>query len=84
MQPIKRVWQPMWEFEEHKTIHHGKDARGVDIKRLFEHAADQVLDILLNGTTPDSLAIYEPGLSLAARRRKTHSARAQKALTRVS
>jgi len=60
----------MWEFEEHKTIHHGKDAKGVDFTDMFEHAAEQVLDILVNGATPDSLAIYEPALSFAARRTK--------------
>jgi len=68
----------MWEFDEHRTIHHGKDAKGVSIKDLFEHAAEQVLDIL-NGSAPDTLPIYAPDLATLRRaRRKRRSVRGRK------
>jgi len=47
----------MWEFAEHKSIHGGDEAFGVDINKLFEEAAWSVGKIL-NGTTPGQLGIW--------------------------
>lgn len=70
----------MWEFDEHKAIHGGDDAHGVNFTALFEKAAEYV-DLLLTDSTikAGDLPLYQPSPTLVAKRKKQGKKKGTKA-----